>query len=245
MRSHGNGHHSPAEETIATLALNKGATGAGAPVYSYVLNAAATPSGNVYATWTALYAAMSAVAGAKLVEVVGTAHMTAGGPYAIDQVEFVASVPNAGVPGVGSSLIIDPGATITPGTVHFNDGLLVSYLGTGPCVTAASTAIPLVDIGRGSTLQASAAGPFIEAVAGTFAFVLVSGGATLGDGTNVAVIGQSGGGVIVQATGRAIIANDSVSGSGAVLRYEDSTQVTTSTLPGVNLQMVSQAQYDA
>jgi hypothetical protein len=207
-----------------------------------VLNSAAVPSANVFDTWASLYASISATAGAALVEIVGVQHMTAGGPYDLDQVEFIAAVPDTGSPG-SSSLIIDDGATILPGTIHFNDGLGVSYVGTGPCMSAIGNVVALVDVGRGSTLQASAAGPFLSAPsAGTFAFTLLSNGATLGDGTNAAVTGVAGAFALVQATGRSIIQDGAISGPGAGLRYDDSTQVDLTSLPGIQLQMSSQAQ---
>lgn len=224
---------------------SKGGGGAGTQ-YAFVLNAGGTAGANVYTTWAALYAAMSLIAGPKLVEVVGTEHMTAGGPYDLNEVEFVASDPD--MAGGGSALVIDNGATIAPGTLHFNDGLLVSYVGTGPCMTSSPAVLTLIDVGRGAQLQASAAGAFLQGLGGTFGFVLLSNGATLGDGVNTVIFAAGGANVLVQASGRCVVADNSIGGPGSGLRYDDTTQPNPLSLPGVpagHLQMSSNANFVA
>ena len=214
-----------------------------------MLDPTGVPGGNVFTTWAALYAVLSTVPGPALVEVVGVAHMTSAvGAYNLDEVTFVTSSPV--LPFGTAQFIIDGGVTINPGTLHFKDGLVTQYTGTGPgaCVTAGAANPVILDISEGATLECSSAGPFVTSPAGALVFVLLSNGATLGDTGNHTVVQASGGQALVQATGRSIVngfALNATSGT-ALLRYDDTTQpFPTFNLPTVNLQMMSDAGYEA
>ena len=90
------------------------------PLFSVVLNSAGPAGPNVFTTWAALYAAMVAVPGGARVTVVGTQHVTAGGPYAVSGWEFVAAGSD-----MLDTLVIDAGASFaTPCAVTF--GLAVT-----------------------------------------------------------------------------------------------------------------------
>ncbi len=156
----------------------------GGTQYAFVFDMAATPGANVYATWATLYAAMSAIAGPKLVEVIGNAEITGAGPYDLQEVTFVPSDP--GVTNLG----IADGVTIDPCTLHFADGLNVAYLGTsGPCMTASSGGHgALIDLFL-ANLSCPGGQPFLLGGAGAHAIVVLRDHSMMGDGANPVLAG--------------------------------------------------------
>lgn len=152
---------------------------------SYVLvldDAASSSSGNVFNSWAALYAAQasSLVSGPRLVQVVGTSHMTAGtfdlnGWTFVPKDEFTAE------------LVIDDGAHAgnVPDGLHFTDGLTATYVGATPFITDAGPGgDSTILVSRNTLLQSTGAGAFIQS---NGAVVFLNEFAAVGDGVHVAL----------------------------------------------------------
>ncbi len=129
--------------------------------FSVVFDPTGVPGSNVFTTWTALYAAMGAVQGGVRCSVSGSAHITIGGPYALDGWTFVSA--NQG----DDTLFIDVGVTIAPGTLTFDDEISVESNATAPVITSISGVLIIVD--HGSVLLCGvAAGIFVSGQADIF-----------------------------------------------------------------------------
>ncbi len=184
--------------------------------YAFVFDPAATPGANVYNLWEPLYAAMSAIAGPKLVEVVGNAEIAARGtPYDLDEITFVPSDAGA------ANLVIADGATINPGTLHFGDGLNVVYEGTsGPCMTATMGGHgALIDVFL-ANLICTGGQPFLSAAAGAHAIVLLRDHSMMTGSGNLAVAGA----VNVLVLGGSNVAASAL-GAGAQSAYDDTSNI--------------------
>ena len=200
--------------------------GAGATQFAFVLRPGGVAAGNVYVDWPTLYAAMSIIAGPKLVEVdnsLGAAHMTAGGPYALHEVTFVPTDIVAASK-AASTLRIDNGATIAPGTIDFLNGLTAQYDGVAPAVCMTATVggqVPIVDVGLESSLVCSASGTtgaFLSVPAGTFGDVVVHDGSNLGGNAN-AVVNAAGTGMVL-ALDASVVNAGAVQGAGATVEWD-------------------------
>jgi hypothetical protein len=180
------------DETLAMLGLVAG--NGGGTLYSVVLQPGGTPGPNVFTSWATLYAAMAVIHGGARVTVndqVAPAHMTAGGPYALNGWEFVP------INEATTNLIIDAGVTIapTPGGLIIGNGLSVTCNATSAVITDTTAAGSLIILRDNCFLECTAAGEFIAASAQSPTLMLLSNDAAIGDRTHAVTSGP----LIVQA----------------------------------------------
>jgi hypothetical protein len=153
------------------------------PTFVFKPGAGGVQASNVYTTWAGLAADVAKVPGPRTILVdpsLAPCHMTAGGPYDLDNVTFRVNEGS-----LDFTLHIDTGASFTSSSITLS-GITVS------CDAAATpwtpTAFAALSMENGATLSSSAGhAPFMAiTAAGSFSQVLCPAAVAIGDGaTNV------------------------------------------------------------
>jgi hypothetical protein len=246
-RGHKSGHHEEMSETLALLAMGSGG-GADATAYAFVYRPGGVADKNVYTTWPALYVALSAVQGDKLVQVddsIVSPAVVPAGTYDLDGVTFD-GISSFATDSGGAALTFDSGAVINAGTLNFTGKLQISYGGATPLITVGAGKQGNYYFHEGCFVACTGAGAFIEAGAGAEALVSVNEGGQFGDGTHAVFtsVGASsfcGVGMFDSSTLAANATAQSLGGDVAV-GYVDAATVTLPQGAGVTVTMLSEAE---
>jgi len=174
-----------------------GSSGGSGQTYSYVLQPGGTAGGNVYTSWSTLYAAASAVKGGARVVVddsLGAVHITTGS-WNIDQWTFAtpASFTNANG---GTIINVDDGATFTFGTMTLGPWIyMVAASATTSPVTLATGEMN-VYMQAFSAINETGAHPFfnVTGVAASAYLWLHMENSSIGDQTHATIELTSGAG---------------------------------------------------
>jgi hypothetical protein len=178
---------------------------------SFVFRPGGVQTGNVYTSWAAVAAAIAATPGRRWLLVdstIAAAHMTAGGPYDLDNIEI--SGQNTGGT---ESLVIDVGATFTSTSMKLTNGIDIASNATStPWTTSTFTELVLE---FAATLVCNAgAAPFLRVTAaGTFSDLFLQNTSGLGDGTHNVVTIDAGQELVVRPD-LALLAAHATTGAG-------------------------------
>lgn len=182
--------------------------GSGSLASNFVWQPGGVAGDGVYTTWATLNAATSAVPGAKTVTVdtsLGAAHITAGGPYNVDDITFVGGIAT------GVVLInLDAGVTFTAATTNLSlIRCVISSAATATVWTPASGSWTLsLTL---SQVLCTAAGAFVEN-GFNGGVVAMAEGSAIGDGTHAVVKTDAAGVTTVDAFTGSTVNTNALSG---------------------------------
>ena len=190
---------------------------------TFVYQPGGTPSGIVYADWPSTAQAIKLSPGTKLILIDSTlaaAHMTAGGPYNLDNCVF-APIWNS-----DGTLTIDDGASFTFTRISLEGGMIfASNANTSPIVSSAAFAE--IQMNDSASLVSNTSTPLISVTSGVFA-ILFDNNSVLGDAVHPVVTVGTGLTLQLVAFQFSFIRAHSVKGLGNVTFTQDSSVGTTS-----------------
>jgi hypothetical protein len=206
---------------------------------TFVYRPGGVASGNVYTSWSTLYAALSALPGPKWVEVddsiISPAPIPAGS-YNLDQVTLSGLSPS-------SRLLFDDGATIGAATVTLLiRNLNVQSNNTGTVWTFDNaTTIGALHVQSAAIVCNEAAAPFLLVTAGTVQAWSFAG--TFGDGAHVVFESSGTGSLFINLFSESELAGAGVASSASLdVFYDDTTTINLPQGGGQTIIQLSQAQ---
>ena len=204
---------------------------------TFVFQPGGVASGNVFTSWTALYAALNVAAptsanGTRPPTVISVddtfvepaSHATVpAGAYNLDGVTFTCVADHAaGTAGFGAVLDFAVGVTLvvpTQGlTLRFQGGGTFQYLDATPCITVAAGQSVILNVSEKTNLQTAGAGAFISVPAGQLN--LEVNNSTIGDGVHAVVSAVGPGTAGVRAYANSSLAANATTGNGVTAFWD-------------------------
>jgi hypothetical protein len=144
---------------------------------------------DVYADWLSLYAAFSASAGTRSIQIddsIVSPAVIPAGTYDLSGA-IISGTPNINTDSGGALLDLANGVVITAPTTLTFDGLDVRFLGASTCITTAANEEVNLYLRNAATLACSGAGAFLDGSLGFGLVILTTG--TVGDSVHTVLVG--------------------------------------------------------